>query len=391
MLEQYPDGESRTVTRYRKEISMKSTRLVSFSLALILSHQPLALAANWETCNGTPVGVKYAPMGLFWDQCSMPEGSSQERAFFSALYETRFYTTALGFGTGFQRIHNGQCIIEHDNDRSDIALVKRADIDGAIGLTMTDADGCTFSWEEEHIVTADVMIADDVSFDRPDESREITTAPVGSRTKIGALAVLHELGHALGLGHSDGFATMRNGLGARAPFVGMTPGSGGLNSELTGDDVFGISNIYGYDPKYRNVFVSSQLLLNGKLIDNNVDPTLVGKTHDDPSMVCAGNRINFYATVGNDSSTRENLQVAVYADSDPNGYYFPTDGVRSLFNIGLGRGEYSFRVWYDVPASMPANVTQFLFVSLPSTLSWDRKGYDNSARSRLRIRRKAGC
>jgi len=68
---------------------------------------------------------------------------------------------------------------------------------------MADEDGCTFSWEEEHIVTADVMIADDVSFDRPDESRVVTTAPVGSRTKIGALAILHELGHALGLAHPD--------------------------------------------------------------------------------------------------------------------------------------------------------------------------------------------
>lgn len=370
---------------------MRNTHLAFFTLSLIIFSEQFVLAANWESCNGSPVRVKYPPMGLFWDQCSMPEGSPQERAFFSALYETRFYTTALGFGSGFQRIHNGQCLIEHDNDRSDVALVKRADIDGALGLTITENDGCTFSWEDEHIVTADVMIADDLSFERADESRVITRAPAGSGTKIGALAMLHELGHALGLGHSNGFAVMRNGLGARAPFVGMTPGSGGLSSELTGDDVFGISKIYGYDPSYRNVFVSSQLLLNGSLVDNNIDPTLVGRQYDDPSLVCAGNRVNFYATVGNDSSVRENLQVAVYADSDPNAYFFPTSGPLAIFNISLGRGEYSFPVWYDVPASMPTNVNQFLFVSLPSTLSWDRKGYDNSARSRLRIRRKPGC
>jgi len=370
---------------------MRSARLVFFGLSFIIFSESLGWAADWRSCNGTPVRVKYPPMGLFWDQCSMPEGSRQERALFAGLYEIRFYTTALGFGSGFQRIHNGQCLIEHDNDRSDVALVKRADIDGALGLTITEDDGCTFSWEEQHIVTADVMIADDLSFERADESTVITRAPAGSGTKIGALVMLHELGHALGLGHSDGFAVMRDGLGARAPFVGMTPGSGGLSSELTGDDVLGISKIYGYDPSYRNVFVSSQLLLNGSLVDNNIDPTLVGRHHDDPSLVCAGNRVNFYATVGNNSSMRENLQVAVYADSDPNAYYFPTSEPRALFNFSLGRGEYSFPVWYDIPTSMPVNVNQFIFVSLPSTLSWDRKSYDNSARSRLRIRRRPDC
>src|SRR5207247_9789145 len=172
--------------------------------------------------------------------------------FFSALYETRFYVNALGWGAGFERIHNGRHLIEHDNGRSDVALVSRSDIDGALGLTITENDGCTFSWEEEHIITADVMVAADLNFERADESTVITRAPPG--TKIGALVMLHEIGYALGLEHSSGFAVMRDGLGARAPFVGMLPSSGGLGSELTGDDVFGISRIYGFDPSYRNVF-----------------------------------------------------------------------------------------------------------------------------------------
>src|SRR4051794_34397674 len=115
---------------------MEHTRPVFLSLALMISNGLIAPAANWRTCNGTPISVKYAPMGLFWDQCSIPEQSSQERAFFDGLYETRNYVLALGFGSGFRRIHNGTCIIEHDNGRSDVALVKRADIDGATGLTM---------------------------------------------------------------------------------------------------------------------------------------------------------------------------------------------------------------------------------------------------------------
>ena len=370
---------------------MRGARLASFGLSLMVFTASSGWAANWKDCNGTPIGVKYAPMGISWDQCSMPEGSRQERAFFSALYETRFYTTALGFGAGFQRIHNGQCIIEHDNDRSDIALVNRADIDGAIGYTMTETDGCTFSWEDEHIVTADVMMAADVAFDRADESRVVTSAPSGSNTRIGAIALLHELGHALGLEHSSGFAVMRDGLKARVPFVGMTPNSGGLSSELTGDDVLGISSVYGYDPRYRNVFVSSQLLRNGTVVDNNIDPTKGDAVHPDPLLVCPGDKVNFYATIGNDSSTREQLDVAVYADADPNAYFFPSSGALATTSFTMVRGEFSFPVQFTVPGSMPANVTQNVFVSLPTTNLWDRKGYDNSARSRLRIRRKGGC
>jgi hypothetical protein len=295
----------------------------------------------------------------------------------------------LGFGSGFRRIHNGRCIIDHDNGRSDVALVNRADIDGRLGLTIVEKDGCTFSWEQEHIVTADVMISGDLNFERADESTVITRAPAG--TKIGALVMLHELGHALGLEHSSAFAVMRDGLAARAPFAGMTPNSGGLSSELTGDDVLGISGIYRFDPKYRNVFVSSQLLRNGMLVDNNIDPTRGDALHPDPLPVCPGDQVNFYATIVNDSSVREQLQVAVYSDSDPNAYFFPTTGPRNLFNISLGRGEFSFPVRFTVPGSLPANVNQSLFVSLPNNLLWDRKAYDNSARSRLRIRRKPGC
>lgn len=247
------------------------------------------------------------------------------------------------------------------------------------------------SWEEEHIVTADVMVAGDLNFGRADESRVITSAPLGSGAVLGAIALLHELGHALGLEHSTEFAVMRNGLGARVPFVGMTPGSGGLSSELTGDDVHGISGIYGFDPSYRNVFVSSQLLRNGVLGDNNIDPTKGDATIPDPLGVCPGDKVNMYATVGNDSSVREQLQVAVYVDAATNAYYFPNPGALALYNFTMGRGVFSFPIQFTVPASLPSGTNENVYVSLPTTNLWDRKGYDNSARSRVRLRRKAGC
>jgi hypothetical protein len=366
---------------------MTQLRFVFTALAVTAVCVSTAVAAAWSTCNGTPVRVN-VPMAMNWDQCSIPPDSVQERALFNALYEHRFYSYALGFGSGFQQSSGGSCYITHNDGRSDVALVNRADLDGGLGLTIAQNDGCTFSWEDEHITEAYVMVAADLAFDRADESAVATKG--GAGTKLGALVLLHELGHALGLDHSTEFAVMRNGITARAPYVGMLPGSGGLNTELTGDDVNGIGNIYGYDPSYRNVFVSSQVLRNGVLLDNNIDPTRGDAQHPDPLMVCPGDKVNFYATIGNDSSVRESLQVAIYADAGTTAYYFP-DSPLALYNLSMGRGVASFPAQFTVPASMPANTTQNIYVSLPTTNSWDRKGYDNSARSRLRILRKPGC
>ena len=69
--------------------------------------------------------------------------------------------------------------------------------------------------------------------------------------------------------------------------------------------------------------------------------------------MCPGNKINFYATVGNDSSISENLQAVIYADSDTNAYHFPTSGPRSTFSFTVNRGEFSFPVFYEVPGPCP--------------------------------------
>jgi hypothetical protein len=361
---------------------MKNAKTIVVMLLLTALNVSVTYAAAWKECDSVTVKPKYPPMEISWDLCSMPDGSAPQRAFFSALYEVRNYVHSLGFGAGYKRIHNGQCLIEHDNDRSDTALVNRADIDGALGLTISETD-CN------DIITADVMAAADLNFTRADESKVIRQAPAG--TTIGALVLLHEVGHALGLEHTSSFAVMRNGLTARAPFVGMSPGSGGLSSELTGDDVFGISRIYGFTPTYRNVYVSSQALRAGQLIDNNVNPLNGDLVWSDPLMVCPGNVVNFLATIGNNSTTVESFEVSVYLDPDVNAYPHGLADALTTVSVSMGQGTTSFPIQFTVPASLAANTTYNVFVGTPNSLLTDRKGYDNSARSRLRVRMKAGC
>src|SRR4030081_2584013 len=86
---------------HSRQTFMRTALIRIIALLLCIGASSTSTAANWSECNGTPVRPKYPPMGLFWDQCSIPEGSAQERAFFSALYETRNYVTALGFGGGY--------------------------------------------------------------------------------------------------------------------------------------------------------------------------------------------------------------------------------------------------------------------------------------------------
>jgi hypothetical protein len=84
--------------------------------------------------------------------CSVPDtGSVSGRAVVNAVSEVGLYAP-LGRWAGTTATNN--CSITHDDGQSDIAYVAAGSIDGNLGLTITQTDGCTFSWEEEHIVLA---------------------------------------------------------------------------------------------------------------------------------------------------------------------------------------------------------------------------------------------
>lgn len=163
-----------------------------------------------------------------------------------------------------------------------------------------------------------------------------------------------------------------------------------MSTGLTGDDVHGMRRVYGVDPLYRNTYVSSQTLRGNTLVDNNIDPD-TGNTYPDPLRVCPGDVVKFLSTVGNASTRPEELELVVYADADPTAYYFSPSDALGVFSVTLGnRGTGSVRTDFTIPSTLPTGV-QNIFVSTRNLTPGERKGYDDSARSRLRIQRKSGC
>jgi hypothetical protein len=276
------------------------------------------------------------------------------------------------------------CAITHGDGKSEVGIVAQKDIDGLVGLTIKLTDGCRFSWEEEHIVEADPMVAAEMSFQLPDEDRIIWTSPPGA--KLGLMSMLHEFGHVIGLEHTNAFSVMRSSVMAGLPLGGATRNSGGVHVYLMPDDVHGISAVWGF-PHFRqtNVFATSQMLRSGQLTDNDLNPD-DGKPYVGVQTRCPGQVLKFFVAGGNLGTQTVNPDLQVYVNPGRQNYFGGT--TLGTFSITIqDLSVVAAPVTVTIPPETPRDVPLFIYVQFDpnENLKDDLRPYDNYARSALQL------
>jgi hypothetical protein len=327
---------------------MKARTIFATGIAVgLLAVTHSAFAFNIITCDGAKLKWpgNSANAAMTRNKCSVPDGSSQADAYFSAINRWNQVGGMWDKLAASFVWDSNHCFITLDDDQNDFALVDVSAIDGALGST--------FVWRDcPDIYSVDIMMAnlDTQSFGNPDEAFAIGT---GLSTTTGRFAVLHEFGHAVGLSiqpkgssvnaHVTGFAVMR----ASPP----GPLAGGLNQphvRVMPDDAAGVRSLYPSGNNEFNLMASAQSL-SGTTVVNNANWQTVNR--------CRGDSINFIWTMANGGTTDATVDQRFFIAKSPTAHNDPGVTLGTWFGATVtAQGVVSPSVTMKIPCGTPSGL-----------------------------------
>ena len=281
-----------------------------------------------------------------------------------------------GFKATVTAANNGNGMIAYGNGVNDVLL----DIGGTYGLNGSraqvvlaadgDCDATSNTTSNGRFIEVDIVFSNTVTW-QPD--------PL-SGNYIGALFA-HEMGHAMGIGHSDTqvLAQMNRIVGRE--LGGPSSGEQGIPS-FHGDDASALRQIYPTSTAGANIYTSKWRRAPNSVANPNSAPVFARLLTNTGGVVGAtinsGTRYRIQYTVGNNGTSRRFPTVRFHYSTDQN--IAPSDPSlgSTLLNLASGQsaqGTYTF----DMP---PLVSGQRYWLGYSVSVSGDIDAGDNRARIR---------
>jgi hypothetical protein len=345
----------------------------AIAAAALLTIPTAASAYVYWECNDKAIKWENDAANYQIMRCSIPEGSQRAA---DVIYSFDQWNAVYGMWDVFSHDWGTtECVgIDHSNDRNEVFFAPASALDGAVGTTWVRYDSCFWWFDTQHIVEAD-MAFDASQIVEWGSPRCNTYQLFGARTTM-----THEMGHALGLDHDDGFMNLMmtsDGEGKYCRNYVIEPHP---------DDASGGRYLYGSGNRSTDIGASEHRLAGPNDVELNTSPGT--------EMVCPGSKYTFRWSVGNMGTEDVTYNVAWYLSTND---IISTADIRVGSNTGAHENAGSVNTWsrtITIPGSVSYGTEYFLGTIVDYDDKVSERYVTNNATymaRKIKVRPKAQC